>query len=100
MPGTDSYARPTEHLPSSTIRTRELVWHLVELLGTARALVLTRLTRPGRSWDFSPTIRPIVTVTLAPLTAPSPKSMLRTRAQGRFHRELFPQNSLRWVSTQ
>src|ERR1700731_2601241 len=93
-PGTDSCALPTGPLPSSTIRARALVHFLVEPSGPARVRVLTPSTHLGRSRDFTATIAPNVTATCVLLTAPSPRSMLRTRAQDRFPRGLSLQNSL------
>src|SRR5437764_3477380 len=86
MPGMGFCALPTGPLPASTIRTRALLQHPVEPSGTARVRVLTPLTHLGRSWDFTPTIPPDVTATCVLLTALSPRSMLRTRAQDRFLR--------------
>src|SRR5207249_675472 len=94
LPGTAFCALPTGPLPSSTIRPRALVQHLVEPSGTARVRVPTASTRRGQSPDFTPTIAPDVTATCALLTAPSPRSMLRTPAQDRFLRGPSPQNSL------
>src|ERR1700751_2605904 len=78
MPGTVSCALPTGPLPSLTIRPRALVQRLVEPSGTARVRVRTPSTQLGKSWDFTPTIAPDVTVTCVLLTARSPRSMLRT----------------------
>src|ERR1700751_5729498 len=99
MPGTASCALATGALPFSMIRTRALVQHLVETSGTARVRVLTPSTHSGRSWDFTPTIPPDATVTCVLLTAPSPRSMLRTRAQDLFPRGPSPQTSLQWALT-
>src|SRR5262249_32495347 len=100
LPGTDSCALPTGPLPSSTIRTRALVQHLAEPSGTARVRVLSPSTHLGRSRDFTPTIPADVTATCVLLTAHSPRSMRRTRAQVRFPRGPSPQKSLQWASTQ
>src|SRR6266853_152475 len=100
LPGTDSCALPTGPLPSSTIRARALVQHLVEPSGTARVRVLTPSTHLGRSRDFTPIIAPDVTAMCVLLTGPSPRSMLRTRAQDRLPRGPSPQNSLLLGSTQ
>ena len=100
LPGTVFCALPTGPLPSSTIRARAFVQHLVEPSGTAKVRVLTPSTQPGQSPDFTPTIAPDVTATCALLTAPSPRLMLRTRAQDRFPRGPSPQNSLPLASTQ
>src|SRR6266404_2949718 len=94
MPGTAFCALPTGPLPSSTIRPRALVQHLVEPSGQARVRVLTPLTHLGRSRDFTPTIAPDVTAMCVLLTGPSSRSMLRTRAQDRLPRGPSPQNSL------
>src|SRR4029077_1485942 len=99
LPGTDSCALPAGPLPSSTIRPRALVQCLVEPSGQARVRVLTPSTHLGRSRDFTLTITPDVTATCVLLTAPSPRSMLRTRAQDRFPRGPSPQNSLPLAST-
>ena len=81
----------TGPLPSSTIRPRALVQHPVEPSGTARVRVVTPSTHLGRSPDSTPTIAPDVTASCVLLTAPSPRSMLRTRAQDRFPRAPSPQ---------
>src|SRR5216684_1616429 len=73
LPGTDSCALPTGPLPSSTIRARALVQHLVEPSGLARVRVLTPSTHLGRSRDFTATIAADVTATCVLLTAPSPR---------------------------
>src|SRR5215472_6935761 len=99
MPGTASCALPTGPLPFSTIRTRALVQHLVEASGMARVRVLSPSTHLGRSWDFTPTIPADVTATCVLLTARSPRSMLRTRAQDLFLRGPSRQTSLRWALT-
>src|SRR4029077_1660317 len=99
LPGTPSCALLTGPLPASTIRTRALVQHPVETSGTARVRVLTPSTHLGRSWDFTPTIPPDVTATCVLLTARSPRSMLRARAQDRFPRGPSPQTSLQWALT-
>src|SRR5207248_3011566 len=100
LPGTSSYALPTVPLPSSTIRARALVQCLVEPSGTARVRVRTPSTHLGKSRDFTPTIAPDVTASCVLLTVPSPRSMLRTRAQDRFPRGPSHQNSLPLASTQ
>src|SRR6266446_4613512 len=99
MPGTAFCALPTGPLPASTIRPRALVQYLVEPSGTARVRVHTPSTHLGRSWDFTPTIPPDVTATCVLLTARSPRSMLRARAQDRFPRGPSPQTSLQWALT-
>src|SRR6516162_3066649 len=86
LPGTASCALPMGPLPSSTIRTRALVQCPVEPSGTARVRVLTPLTRLEQSLDSTPTLADDVTATCVLLTAPSPRSMLRTRAQDPFPR--------------
>src|SRR6516165_6995120 len=99
MPGTASCALPTGPLPSSTIRTRALVQHLVETLSPARVRVLTPSTHLGRSRAFTATIAADLTATCVLLTAPSPRSMLRTRARDLFPRGHSPQTSLQWALT-
>src|SRR6266481_6667225 len=71
LPGTAFCALPTGPLPSSTIRARALVQHLVEPSGPAKVRVVTPSTHLGRSRDFTATIPVDVTATCALLTAPS-----------------------------
>src|SRR5260370_3366681 len=78
LPGTDSCALPTGPLPSSTIRARALVQHLVEPSGPARVRVLTPSTHLGRSRRFTARIAADVTAPCVLLPAPSPPSLLRT----------------------
>src|SRR6202035_1479134 len=100
LPGTDSCALLTGPLPYSTIRARARVHFLVEPSDPARVRVLTPSTHLGRSRDFIATIPADATAMGVLLTAPSPRSMLRTLAQVRFPRGPFPQNSLQWASPQ
>src|SRR5215470_849211 len=79
-PGTDSCALPTGPSLSLTLRARVPVQHLVEPSGPVRVRALSRSTHLGRSLDFTVTIVADVTATCM-LTAPSRRSMLRTRAQ-------------------
>src|SRR5207248_42224 len=92
MPGRAFCALSTGPLPSSMIRPRALVQHPVEPSGTARVRVHTPSTHLGRSRGSTPTIAPDVTATCVLLTARSPRSMLRTRAQDLFPREPSPSN--------
>src|SRR5580704_14350440 len=100
LPGTDFCALPTGPLPSSTTRARALVQHLVEPSGPANVRVVTPSTVLARLRNYTPTIPGDVTATCVLLTTPSPRSMLRTRAQDRFPRGPSPQNSLPLASTQ
>src|SRR5215469_14448708 len=99
LPGTASCGVPKGPLPSSTIRTRALVQCPVEPSGTARVRVLTPSTRPEQSPYSRPTIAADVTGTCVLLTAPSPRSTLRTPAQYLFPKAPSLQISLQWVST-
>src|SRR6516162_5880621 len=99
MPGTALCGPPTGRLPFSMIPPRVLVQYPAETSGTARVRVLTPSTHLARSWDFSPTTAHDVTATCVLLTAPSPRSMLRTRARDLFPRGPSPQTSLQWALT-